>query len=336
MNAGPSRIIARPVNGAGRNQSAQETVPTRTILVAEDFGPFREFICDRLSERSDVAVVSVADGVSAVRAAEELQPALALLDIGLPMLNGIAAAKDIRASCPQSKVVFLTQESSPDVVDAARELGAHGYVHKTRAHYLMPIVDALLGVAPPANVGAGHGDGRHASRHEVHVFGDDSVLADSAERFVVSTLGAGDGAIVALTRPHLDALEARLRRHHAAVDDARAKGRFVTLDAGEVLPMVTGDRPDVDAVETTWRDLISAVGAATGAPPRRVGAFSEIAPHVLAAGHTEVAMTLEQVGEDLCSAPDLPVLDIGCVYTALPSRDEFKRLCSTHALVTIR
>jgi DNA-binding NarL/FixJ family response regulator len=58
---------------------------------------------------------------------------LILLDIGLPGLNGIDAARRIRTLCPESKILFLSQESSIDVVAAALSLGARGYLIKADA-----------------------------------------------------------------------------------------------------------------------------------------------------------------------------------------------------------
>lgn len=68
-----------------------------------------------------------------------------LLDIGLPTLHGIKAARQIRELAPQSKIIFVSQESSPDVVQEALNLGALGYVLKTRAAIdLLPAVEAVL------------------------------------------------------------------------------------------------------------------------------------------------------------------------------------------------
>jgi DNA-binding NarL/FixJ family response regulator len=69
---------------------------------------------------------------------------LILLDIGLPKLNGIEAARRIRKLAPESKIIFLSQESSPDVVQEALSLG-WGYVAKTRgASELLPAVEAAI------------------------------------------------------------------------------------------------------------------------------------------------------------------------------------------------
>src|ERR1700687_164768 len=93
------------------------------VLVVEDFAPFRGLICSTLRQEPGLHIVrEVADGLDAVRQAEELKPDLILLDIGLPTLNGIDAARRIRKLAPESKIIFVSQESSPDVVQEALSL----------------------------------------------------------------------------------------------------------------------------------------------------------------------------------------------------------------------
>ena len=90
-------------------------------------------------------ICEVADGLDGVQKAEELKPDLILLDIGLPTLNGIEAARQIRKLAPESKIIFLTQESSADVMQEAISLGACGYVVKARAATnLLAAVEAVI------------------------------------------------------------------------------------------------------------------------------------------------------------------------------------------------
>jgi DNA-binding NarL/FixJ family response regulator len=117
-------------------------VPAIRVLVIEDFASFRRLICSKLEERRDLQVIcQVSDGLEAVRKAEELRPDLILLDVGLPSLNGIAVARQIRKLVPDAKIIFVSQESSADVVGEALRSGAHGYVVKTRV-----AIDLLLAV----------------------------------------------------------------------------------------------------------------------------------------------------------------------------------------------
>lgn len=108
--------------------------------------PFRQFICKTLAKSPNLQLIcEVSDGAEAVLNAEALKPDLILLDVGLPTLNGIAAARQIRNLAPESKIIFVSQESSSDVVGVALNLGARGYVLKTRAAAdLLAAVEAVL------------------------------------------------------------------------------------------------------------------------------------------------------------------------------------------------
>jgi DNA-binding NarL/FixJ family response regulator len=121
------------------------TGPVR-ILIVEDFTPFQRFLCSTLGERRDLLVIAtVSDGLEAVQKAIELKPDLILLDIGLPKLNGIEVARQVRKLVPESKIVFVTQESSADVVREALSTGAWGYVVKARAaSQLLGVVDSVM------------------------------------------------------------------------------------------------------------------------------------------------------------------------------------------------
>ncbi|MGC1903803.1 MAG: response regulator transcription factor [Candidatus Acidiferrum sp.] len=121
------------------------------ILIVEDFSDFRRFICTTLGARFDWRVIAeVADGLEAVQKAAELKPDLILLDIGLPKLNGIDVARQVRQLSPESKIVFLSQESSADVVKEALSTGACGYVVKAKAatRLLAAVEAAISGTRP--------------------------------------------------------------------------------------------------------------------------------------------------------------------------------------------
>jgi DNA-binding NarL/FixJ family response regulator len=116
------------------------------VLVVDDYEPFRRFVCWTLETKPELQIVGRAsDGLEAVQKAEELQPDLIVLDIGLPILNGIEAARRIRKTFRQCKILFLSQQSSGDVVQEALSVEACGYVLKARAGSdLLPAVEAVL------------------------------------------------------------------------------------------------------------------------------------------------------------------------------------------------
>jgi DNA-binding NarL/FixJ family response regulator len=116
------------------------------VLVVDDYEPFRAFVRATLSTRPELKIIGeVSDGLEAIRKAEELEPALIVLDIGLPGLNGLEVARRIRKLLPTSTILFLSQESSVDVVQEALSLGALGFVIKAHAaRDLLVAVEAVL------------------------------------------------------------------------------------------------------------------------------------------------------------------------------------------------
>jgi DNA-binding NarL/FixJ family response regulator len=115
------------------------------ILVVDDFDRFRALLCLMLHDTARFDVVEASDGLEAVRQAEALQPDLILLDIGLPRLDGFKACRRIRELSPHSKIIFISQESSAEVVQEALRLGGRGYLHKSDvAGELLLAVDAVL------------------------------------------------------------------------------------------------------------------------------------------------------------------------------------------------
>lgn len=104
------------------------------ILVVEDFEPFRRFIGSLFSQNRALHIVAeVSDGTEAARKARLMKPDLVLLDIGLPMIGGLEAARQIRELSPETKILFLSAYDSVDVVRAALDAGACGYVVKADA-----------------------------------------------------------------------------------------------------------------------------------------------------------------------------------------------------------
>src|SRR5215467_14786306 len=104
------------------------------ILVVDDSAPWRLLVSSILERTSSLRVVGEArDGVEAIEKALTLHPDVVILDIGMPRLNGIEAAKKIRQASPKSKVIFLTQESDSDVRSVALSTGATAYLLKSTA-----------------------------------------------------------------------------------------------------------------------------------------------------------------------------------------------------------
>ena len=123
------------------------------IVLADDFAPWRQIVRSILDGIPGVCVVAEAsDGQEAAQKAETLLPDIVLLDISMPVLNGIEAAKRIKQSCPKSKVIFLTQQNDDDVKSIALATGAEAYLSKSAAaSELRPVVEAAMFNGPEAH-----------------------------------------------------------------------------------------------------------------------------------------------------------------------------------------
>jgi DNA-binding NarL/FixJ family response regulator len=116
------------------------------VLVVDDYEPWRRYLAATLRKETGLDVIGEgSDGLEAVQQARELQPDLILLDIGLPTLNGIEAARRIREVSPASKILFVSENRSAGVAEEALSTGGGGYVVKSdAAGELLPAVDAVL------------------------------------------------------------------------------------------------------------------------------------------------------------------------------------------------
>ena len=104
------------------------------ILIVDDHEQFRRYVLSMLEKDANMQVVGeVAEGLQAVKQAEALQPDVILLDVGLPGINGIEAGRQIGEIANKARIIFLSQECSPEVVQEALDLGAWGYIRKMRA-----------------------------------------------------------------------------------------------------------------------------------------------------------------------------------------------------------
>lgn len=236
------------------------------VLVAEDYEPFRLFLISTLRNRWErLDIHEVSDGLETVREAQRLQPDLILLDIGLPTLNGFEAARQIRALSPASKIIFVTQESSADLVQEAFSIGARGYVVKADAESeLMSAVEAVRQGRRFVSAGvAGHRfndavDAQVPDRlwheealpslvprkaevapcHAFQLYFDDALFLDGFTRFISAALKAENAVIVVATESHRARLLQRLQAGGVDVAAVMERKRYISLDVPDTFSPV--------------------------------------------------------------------------------------------------
>ena len=120
--------------------------PVFRVLIVDDFEPWRRVVRWMLQHFPEWEIVAeAADAREGVQKSEELQPDVVLLDIGLPRINGIDAASSILSIAPHSKIVFVSVELCPELVQGALRTGAHGYVVKSdAASDLLPALRTVM------------------------------------------------------------------------------------------------------------------------------------------------------------------------------------------------
>jgi len=262
----------------------------RRVLVVEDYEPFRHLLCRELRQRPEFKVVGEAsDGLQAVQQAESLQPDLILLDVGLPKLNGLEAARQIRGLAPGAKIVFISQESSSDIVRETFHMGGQAYVHKAHAKTdLLPAIEAVLAgkrfVSSSLDFGE-RTDSPAPCHHEILFCSDDKVLLDALAQFIADALHSGSAAASWVTESHRDSLLQRLRERGVDVEAAIQRGTYIVSDAIEIL--------DASAFLETINGL-SEAASRQGTQHPRVVLCGERAGRLWVEGKPDVAIGVEQ------------------------------------------
>ena len=263
------------------------------ILVVDDYEPWRRFVSTTLQKQPELQIVGeVTDGLQAVQKAQQLQPDLILLDIGLPTLNGIEAARQIRELSPRSKILFVSQECSVDLVQEALRTGARGYVVKTDAgSELLEAVNTVLrgdgfvgkrfagydltGTSDrpnPENNRRNKGVARFEDqnvgitrRHELALYSNDEAFLDGFTDFIVAALKVGKAVILIATDLHQSGLLQRLQASGMDVAALVEQKRCIPLDVADSLPtFMVDDSPDPVRLAKDVRHLLAeAAKAAT-------------------------------------------------------------------------
>ena len=336
------------------------------ILIADDSVPWRRFVSSIVQNEPGWHIACEAsDGLEVVQKAEEIKPDLILLDIGLPKLNGIEAARQIRRLAPNSKILFLSVYDSMDIAEEALGTGASGYVVKLDAgSELLSAVEAIFqgqrfvssrlrgpisgnaeDTQPSDNRGRNEVLASPSAMpqkpevtrcHEVQFYSDDAVLLERVTRFIATAVKHGNPAIAVATESHRNSLLQRLKAQGVDVDAAIQQGVYVSLDAADTLSMfMVDDWPDPVRFHEAFRGLVEAVAKEVNVKHPRVAIFREGVAVLWAKGKRDAAIRLEQLGNDLADTLDVDIL---CAYPVSGFHGEgdkqaFKTICAEHSAV---
>ena len=340
------------------------------ILVVDDFARWPRFISSIIVKHTDWHIVGeAADGFEAVQKAGELKPDLILLDVGLPQLNGIEAARQLGTLVPKSKILFVSGMDDPDILREALRTGASGYVVKSDAQSeLTKAIEAVLRGQQFVSSRAKRyilGDAEDSQNpngpiridnltssaaelqreteinrcHEVQFYSNDALLLARVTYFIGAALMAGNAAIVFATKRHRDDLSRELKVQGVDVDAVILRGAFVSLDAAEVLPtFMVNDRPDPIRFFEAFDKLIASVTMAANAQHPRVAIFGEAVAQLWAEGNVEAAIQLEKLGNVLAKT-HIHEVDILCAYPISlhiqEDRHAFRTVCAEHSAVYV-
>ena len=337
------------------------------ILIVDDYAPWRRLVCSLLDERPDLQVVGeVSDGLEAVQKAVELQPDLILLDIGLPTLNGIEAARRIRSLAPKSKILFLSENYSADIAKGALSTGGCGFVIKSDAGIeLLAAVDAvILGlqfvsarltqqIFPASRQTQAFDRSRIremlaslASRlprntsstrcHEVQFYSEDSLLLDHLSRFAGAALKADCVVVAFATEPNRDKFLEGLQAHGLDIRSAMQQGSFILLDVLETLSTcMVQDSVDPARYFEVMVHLTESAMKAAKSEQCHIAVCGELTVPLLVQGNADAAIQIEQLSDEFANAY---MLDFLCTYPLnnSPRKDDDKvrqRICAEHTSV---
>jgi DNA-binding NarL/FixJ family response regulator len=337
------------------------------VLIVDDYEPWRRFASTTLQKQPEVQVIGeVSDGLEAVQKAEQLRPDLILLDIGLPTLNGIEAARRIREVSPASKILFVSENRSSDIAAEALRTGAGGYIVKSdAAGELLPSVSTVLEgrrfvsasladhglIGPPNQYTTDHPHRDNVvtftqpqnvgitSHHAVGFYTDDGYFLDDVTRFIGAALKAGNAAVVVATESHRHSLLPRLQAYGLDIDQAIEQGRYVAVNAADTISAFTAyNMVDTARFMDAFSNLIQRASESAKGEHPRAAIFGEGTHLLWEQGKADAAIQVEQLCNKLT---EIYEVDILCGYSlgnfeVGMDNDVFQRICAEHSAVSSR
>lgn len=330
-------------------------------LIVDDFKEWRQELRSLL-ERTHIAQVvgEAVDGLDAVQKAQELQPELILLDVGLPKLSGLQALRLIKDCVPQAKVLFVSENRSWEIAQEALQVGALGYLVKSDVgRELLPAVSRvlenqqffssslatswptsiassdhsrpggseILSHSPPQNI---------AIRHEVAFYEDDAALAHGFARTAKGVLKAGHLLVIIASEFHRRLVHSELNNNGIEIQVMTRAGRLIELDAVDVLSKImVKELPDPILCAKMLDDLVPEAKDHGNPDAGRVAICGECAATLLSCGNKEGAVRLEHLWDGLLSTYAADTL-CGYLWGSFPHRQRtplFRRICAEHSAI---
>jgi DNA-binding NarL/FixJ family response regulator len=319
------------------------------ILIVDDYEPWRRHLVSTLGKITQWQIVGeAADGPEAVAKAADFRPDLILLDVGLPTVNGIQAARQILARDPNVGILFISEHQSWEIAEAALLTGARGYVCKSDSG--RELAPALRALAEGRRFVAARFGGRvvdvtsaqsstKGRRHEALYYSTETLLLDQWVSVAEAALADGATFLLVARDSSRQRLQALLDRRGVDLRLAVDEGRYVSLRVDDVLSnFMVGDRLDEARFWSTGTSLMLALARASTAIQPRIVACGECAPTLCVQGNAGAAVQLEELWDELTRTYNL---DTFCGFSSDGCRcDEpgevYEQMRATHTATTVR
>ena len=240
-------------------------MPELRILIADDYAPLRRSIRSLLESHAQWRVCGeAADGEEAVEEADRLKPDVVLLDVSMPKLNGLEAARRIRQSVPTAQFLVLTMDSSDQLPKEARRAGAREVVMKSDAD--RSLIEAIESLRAPDRAIPLAGSVIRQWRHVAAFFGSEEERYRVLAPFIADGLAVGEKALHIIGSPDRDRHAARLTEAGIDAAGAEARHQLVLLPWEEAY--LRDGRFDEQAMIGLLRQILSD-GVAEGYPLTR-------------------------------------------------------------------
>lgn len=312
----------------------------RRVLIVDDYEPWRCHVRRALQASGDWQIVGeAADGPEAIEMAEDLEPDLILLDVGLPTLSGIEVAKRILAVNPTQRILFISEHRS--LAEGALAAGARGYIIKSDAALeLLPAMQAIANghryVGASAALPTLEAGLDHVHRHDAGFYADEASMLNAWIQAAETALKAGHTFILISTDSRERTVRGRLQARGVDIDRAIQEKRYVSVDPSDMLSQfMVDDWPDEALFEKAATPVIvDALNASTATRPRAM-VCGDCVSSLWRDGKGDATVRVEQLWDALARAHEIDTL---CGYLLDPQphddhRKVFRRICAEHTAV---